>query len=268
MMKSSLSLRVRICALCGAIAVLLTATAESAEVDVGVARIEVTPSVPIRLTGYASRSTPSTGVEQKLWAKALAIGSNRQEPALLLTLDNCGIAEATYLEVARRLATRWHIKPERLVIACSHTHTGPCTTGWAPNIFAADIPPEHQEVIDHYTRELIDKLEQVAGEALKARRPGTLAWSQGSVGFAKNRRTANGPVDQSLPVLRADVDGRLIAIVANYACHCTTLGGEFNHICGDWAGYAQEAIERENPGAIAFITIGCGADANPSPRGG
>lgn len=267
-MKSSFSLRARSFALCGVIALFLTPTAEGAEVDVGVARVDVTPSVPIRLTGYASRSTPSTGVEQKLWAKALAIGSDRQEPALLLTLDNCGIAEATYLELAQRLATRWHIKPERLVIACSHTHTGPCTTGWAPNIFAKDIPPEHQAVIDAYTRELIDKLEQVSGEALKARRPGTLAWSQGSVAFAKNRRTPNGPVDQSLPVLRADVEGRLIAIVANYACHCTTLGGEFNHVCGDWAGFAQEAIEREHPGAIALITAGCGADSNPSPRGG
>lgn len=252
----------------GVIAALFTSTVESAEVALGVARIDVTPSVPTRLTGYAGRSKPSTGVEQKLWAKALAIGSDQQQPALLLTLDNCGIAEATYLEVAQRLAQRWHIKQERLVIACSHTHTGPCTTDWAPNIFANDIPPEHQKVIDLYTRELIEKLEQVAGEALKARRPGTLAWSQGSVAFAKNRRTANGPVDQSLPVLRADVDGRLIAVVANYACHCTTLGGGFNQICGDWAGYAQEAIERDNPGAIALITIGCGADANPSPIGG
>ncbi len=262
-------LRSRLLAVCGASLVLLLGlAAEGAQTEVGVARIDVTPNVPIRLTGYASRSTPSTGVEQKLWAKALAIGSDRQQPALLLTLDNCGIAEATYLEVRQRLAKRWHIKAERLVIACSHTHTGPCTTDWAPNIFAKDIPAEHQEVIDGYTRELIEKLEQVAGAALKARRPGTLAWSEGSVGFAKNRRTAGGPVDHALPVLRADVGGRLVAVVANYACHCTTLGGGFNQVCGDWAGCAQEAIERENPGAIALITIGCGADANPSPLGG
>ena len=57
-------------------------------------------------------------------------------------------------------------------------------------------------------------------------------------------------------------------LVANYACHCTTLGGEFNKVCGDWAGFAQEAIERDHPGAVAFITIGCGGDANPRPRGG
>jgi putative membrane-bound dehydrogenase-like protein len=51
-----------------------------------------------------------------------------------------------------------------------------------------------------------------------------------------------------------------------YACHCTTLGGKFNQIAGDWAGYAQTAIEADQPGSIAMITIGCGADANPHPR--
>ena len=27
-------------------------------------------------------------------------------------------------------------------------------------------------------------------------------------------------------------------MLVNYACHCTTLGGEFNKICAEWAGYA------------------------------
>jgi putative membrane-bound dehydrogenase-like protein len=248
-------------------------------IDVGVARIDVTPDEPIRLTGYGGRTTNSTGVTQKLWAKALALGSDRDGPAVFVTLDNCGIAEPTYLEVARRLA-RKGVRQERLVIACSHTHSGPCTTGWAPNIFSKDIAPAEQAVIDRYTRGLIDKLEQVAVTALRRREPGSLAWTQGSVGFARNRRVvvgdtarfgdnAAGPVDSSLPLLVArSARGQWRAIVANYACHCTTLGGEFNSVCGDWAGYAQEAIERDHPGAIALISIGCGADANPSPRGG
>src|SRR5581483_1832535 len=40
-----------------------------------------------------------------------------------------------------------------------------------------------------------------------------------------------------------------------------------NKLNGDWAGYAQEIIEREQPGVVAMVAIGCGADANPSPRG-
>jgi len=77
----------------------------------------------------------------------------------------------------------------------------------------------------------------------------------------------DGPVDRSLPALRVtDAHGRLRAILLNYACHCTTLDGSFNRICGDWAGYAQEYLERDQPGALCLVTIGCGADADPQPR--
>jgi hypothetical protein len=41
----------------------------------------------------------------------------------------------------------------------------------------------------------------------------------------------------------------------------------FNRIHGDWAGCAQEAIEREFPGAIALVALGCAGDQNPNPRG-
>ena len=261
-------------------AIILLAATFAPGLEVGVARVEVTPAEPIRLTGYASRKTNASGVEQKLWAKALVLGSEGEGAAVLVTLDNCGISEATYQDFAARLAKKAKLPPERVVLACSHTHSGPCTTDWAPNIFAQDIPPEQQAAIDRYTRGLLDKLEQVVFAAMADRRPGKLSWAQGRVGFARNRRVvapggaqfgdnAGGPVDQSLPVLKVeDADGKLRAVVANYACHCTTLGGEFNQFCGDWAGYAQEAIERDNPGAVALITIGCGADANPSPRGG
>jgi len=256
-----------------------THAGEARQFQLGVAKIDVTPPEAIRLTGYGGRRTPSAGVEQMLWAKALAIGSDREGPALLMTLDNCGIAEETYREVVRRLK-KAGVKQDRLAICLSHTHTGPCTTYWAPNIFAQDIPPEQRATIDRYTGALIDKLEQVAVAALKDRRPGILSWSQGSVGFARNRRVvvgkaaqfgdnAAGPADHALPVLKVEgTDGTLRALVANYACHCTTLGGEFNQICGDWAGYAQEYLERDHAGAIALVTIGCGADANPHPRGG
>ena len=238
-------------------------------VDIGVARRDVTPTEPIRLTGYASRKVPHVGVEQKLWVKALAIGSDREGPALLLTLDNCGIAEETWRDVRSRLAKSARIRADRIVIASSHTHSGPATTQWAPNIFVRDLTAEEQGAIDRYTTSLIGNLEHVALEALKNRHAGKLSWSSGTAAFAANRRTRGGPVDLALPVLKAEsADGKLLALVANYACHCTTLGGEINHVCGDWAGYAQEAIEREAPGAMALVTIGCGADSNPSPRGG
>src|SRR5262245_53023626 len=116
---------------------LLAAPFTVPALDLGVARIDVTPAEPIRLTGYGRRTTNSVGVEQRLWAKALAIGSDAEGPALLLTLDNCGISEGTYRALTARMATLG-VKQDRLAISCSHTHTGPCTTDWAPNIFSSD----------------------------------------------------------------------------------------------------------------------------------
>jgi putative membrane-bound dehydrogenase-like protein len=237
--------------------------------QVGVARIDITPEYPIRLSGYAVRKAESEGIEQQLWAKGLAIGSDQESPAILITVDNCGICANVIDEVAVRLKAKAGVLRERIAVCSSHTHSAPCTVGFAPNIFAMPIPAEQQATIERYTRELTDKLEKVALAALADRKPSQLAWKSGKVSFAQNRRTAGGPVDPALPMLAvSDLDGRTRAIVVNYACHCTTLGGDFNKHCGDWAGYAQEEIERNHPGAVALITIGCGADANPHPRQG
>lgn len=248
-------------------------------VELGVARLDITPTYPIRLTGYGSRKTESEGVEQRLWAKALAIGSDEDGPAVLVTVDNLGVSGEVTGAVVTRLKKDTRATGERLAVCSSHTHTGPCLTNVAALIFAEPIPAEHQSRIDRYTQELTSHLEQVVRSALADRRPGRLSWSQGNVDFAINRRmlkeghwtgfgnNSEGPVDHSLPVLRAtDPDGKVRAIVLDYACHCTTLGGKFNRICGDWAGYAQEFIERENPGTTALVCIGCGADANPNVR--
>lgn len=253
-----------------------------APVPVGAAAVDITPDYPVRLVGYESRKTESEGIATRLKAKALAIGGdNDQEggPVVLVAVDNCAVGSNVTEEVAARLAKKVALKRERFVVCSTHTHCAPGLRSELNFIFGAPLPPDQKEHIDRYTRELTDALEKVALEALAARAPASLAWGQGQLGFAANRRVLkkgrwvgfgvnpNGPVDQSVPVLRAmDASGKIRAVLFDYACHCTTLGGEFNKICGDWAGLACEQIERQSPGTIALAIIGCGADANPEPR--
>jgi hypothetical protein len=52
-----------------------------------------------------------------------------------------------------------------------------------------------------------------------------------------------------------------------YACHNTTLGSEQMKVCGDYAGYAQAALEKAHPGTVAMFVTGCAGDQNPNPRG-
>ena len=236
-------------------------------IQVGVAEVDITPDYPIRLSGYGSRRAESEGIIQRIWAKALAIGSDADGPVVLVAVENCGLPDELTEEVSRRIREKTGVSRAHFVACFTHTHSAPCLTNAAPFLFSSDIPPDQQETINRYTCQFKDWMEAVVLEAFANREPSRLRWSVGELGFAKNRRTEGGPVDHSLPCLQVrDVDGNLRAVRASYACHCTTLAGTDNHICGDWAGYAQEEIQNDLPGVTALITIGCGADANPESR--
>ena len=205
--------------------------------SVGVAKANITPAYPIRLTGYVVRKTEMEGVEQALWAKALAIALGTNPPVVLVTVDNCGLGAKMVEALAATLKAKAGLERERLAVCSTHTHAGPCTVGFAPNIFAQDLAAGQLAAIERYTRELATKLENLVLEATRQRRSARLAWCQGQVNFAANRRTPGGPVDHFLPLLCAfDDQGKPLALLLNYACHCTTLGGQFNKCHGDWAG--------------------------------
>jgi hypothetical protein len=247
---------------------------------VGVARIDITPEEPLRLTGYGGRTAPFDSVAQRLWAKALAFDDGRSAPAVLVTSDLIGVSRRMTEEVAARLAGAG-VERGRFALTSTHTHTGPALAGVLPYIFSSPMPADQRQAVERYSAQLTQKLEQVARAALADRRPARLAWTAGRAGFAANRRVLkdgkwtgfgvnpDGPVDHDLPVLAVrGPDDSLRAVLVGYACHATTLEGKHNFVHGDWPGLAQQLIEQRHPGVVALVTAGTGADANPNPRGG
>src|SRR5437867_2636540 len=103
--------------------------------QIGVAKVDITPAYPIRLSGYAVRRKESEGVAQHLWAKALAIGTDKEGPAILITVDNTGVPAVIRDEVVRRLERAKAINPERIALCSSHSHTAPCLAGNLPTLF-------------------------------------------------------------------------------------------------------------------------------------
>lgn len=244
------------------------AFSESTFTPIGVAKIDITPNESLRLSGYAARQTVSAGVSQPIWAKALAIGDDEAGPALALTVDNVAVPDTVRDELLFRLQQKTAVRDETLAVCSTHTHSAPCLAGATPNLFGYVLPNWQQQAIERYTAWLIDRLEEAALAALADRKPAQLSMAVGKAEFAANRRTDGGPVDHQLPMLQVtDADGNIRAVWTTYACHCTTLDPSLNQVNGDWAGYAQEYLEADHPGAIALVSLGCGADANPSPRG-
>jgi len=248
--------------------------------EIGVSRTDITPTYPVRMTGYGVRRNVFDSVEQKLWAKALVLGQKGKPTMVWITLDLIGIpgffADALYARLVKKIGLK---DRGQLVVSTTHTHNGP-ETGVLVNIFGVTPSPNQLADVKLYRDDLLDKLEKLVIDAYALKAPGKLSWAVDQVTFAVNRRvleggkwkdfgeTPNGPVDHDLPVLRVtDLNGKLVALLINYACHGTTLLPEHNFIHGDWMGATQEMIEKKYPGATAMVAIGCGGDANPSPRG-
>ncbi len=257
------------------------ADAPAESYEVGLAKVDVTPAYPIRLSGYNNRTEEVGEVAQPLWAKALAVRAGKDAPpVVLLTVDSIGVSGDITEAVAARLLKSHGLARERLAVCSSHTHSGPSLPRTAPLILAPPTPTEHIKTCERYAAELTTKLGDVAEKALADLRPARVAHAVGKVTFAINRRVyrngtyglgiqPDGVVDEQLPVLfvyEPGPENKLRSVLINYACHCTTLGGKFMQMHGDWVGCFMEQWEREHPGTTAMASIGCGADANPEPR--
>lgn len=248
-------------------------------IEVGVGTVDITPSGPIRLGGYASREGESEGVAQPLYAKALAFGKDGDEVSVLISVDLLGIPKHVSDQVKKYLFEKKGVDPSQVVILATHTHTGPRVTR-ALNSYGKLMPAVWLGHMSQYLDTLPSKIVEAAQTAIETREPSLVDWGQGEVSFAVNRRVLSngkwtgfgvqpdGPVDHSLPLLRVrKTDGTLRALLINYACHATTLEADFNRIHGDWPGETQRIIEERHPGVTALIAIGAGGDANPEPRG-
>ncbi len=244
----------------------------------GAAKVDITPEEPLPMAGYRSRrNRPFNRVVQPLFARVLALRDGTGAAALLVSLDLVGVPREFGLRLAKACAERYGVPVERFMVVCSHTHTGPAV--YDRFAYLLGCTSEQRQAIERYMERVFGKVVAAAGDALRQMEPVSLHYGEARAGFAMNRRlrrgdrivlgaNRQGPVDHSVPVLWVrKADGRPLAVVFGYACHCTTLTGQSFEISGDFAGYAAEQLERLFPGTTALFVTGCGGDANPYPRG-
>jgi hypothetical protein len=259
------------------LALCLTSFASGDEWKVGIAAIKITPDEPVRMAGYASRTKPFAGVNDDLYAKALALEDAQGHRAVIIATDLIGFTAPLAEPICRDIANKTGLARHQILLNAIHTHS-------APTLRLDSEPREGPSVEDArrtaaYTRSLQDKIVDVTARALGKLEPARLSAGTGVATFVMNRREVTrdgiilgfnprGLADRSVPVLRVDgADGKLRAVLFICACHNTTLGPNNMLISGDYGGYAQRAIEEEHNGVTALMLLGCAGDANPHPRG-
>jgi neutral ceramidase len=248
---------------------------------VGVARSNITPTNALWMGGYAGRSHPAEGKLTDLWLKALALEDAAGRRAVIVAADLLAIRGSLYRRCLPRLKEQFGLEPGQVLLTASHTHCGPLLPNRPGSLSALD--EQDRARVEQYCAELEDKIIATASRALADLAPVRLAAGHAETGFAANRRNnaererehlaqqgaLTGPVDHSVPVLAAfDPDGKLRAVLFGYACHNTTLTKDSCKWCGDYAGFAQAALEKSHPAATAMFFLGCAADLDPVVRGG
>lgn len=252
---------------------------QSADWKAGAAKVAITPRESMWMAGYGARNRPSEGVEHDLWAKALVLQDSAGTRVALVTLDICGIDRALSIDIRNRIQAEHGLARASVALACSHTHSGPVVGTNLITMYPLD--DDQKARVASYATQLSEAVVAVVGNAIDALSPAAITHEIGRCGtFAFNRRNNDqsrvpelraegslaGPDDHDVPILRVRPEGdKPAAIVFGLACHCTTL--DYYKFCGDYAGFAQVALEQEHENTIALFWAGCGADQNPLPRG-
>ncbi len=242
--------------------------------EVGTARVDITPQTSLWLAGYASRDHAAEGTLHKIWAKALALKDQKGNTGVIVTADILGFPKGMSDEIRAQCREKYGLSKAQIILSASHTHTGPVLKNSLYDIYP--LNEQRIKAIEDYSDKLSKKIVGLVGKALKNIFPAQLYSGNGVVRFQINRRNnnaatlsaqsdLNGPNDYAVPVLQVKKKGgKLAAFLFGYACHPTVLN--FYKWSGDYPGFAQIALEENNPGVNAMFFQGCGADQNPLPR--
>jgi hypothetical protein len=244
----------------------------------GFASVSITPTKPMWMSGYASRTAPAEGTETELFARAAVLTPAQGPTLVLVSLDLVGIDRALGERINQLIREKHKLDSASICLAISHTHCGPVVGSTLRSMYF--LSDNQAQLVSDYTKALPEKILAAVDAAFAKREAVTLATGRGICGFAVNRREnkepdvpalrakgemLKGPVDHDVPVLVATSEkGKILGVLFGYACHATTLS--YQKWNADWPGYAATAIEAKNPGAVACFFAGCGADQNPIPR--
>jgi len=216
----------------------------------GAYRIEITPYETAFLAGF-SRDRRSTGVHDDLYARCLVLESKGIKLGFV-ALDLIGLFNGDVFEM-RRLCGM-----EEMIVACTHTHSGPDTIGlWGPS-------PESSGVDERYVNFLKAKVSECIRRAISSMADAKLSLSaRDASGISKNVRKSSN-LDNELLVAKLErPNGGTIATLINFASHPEVLGDHNTLISADFPGYTCNSIEHEIGGCAIYLNGAIGGMVTP-----
>ncbi len=235
--------------------------------QVGTAKILITPTTPIPMSGYGGRNDPFKKVHDDLYARSVVF-SDGVNKAATITCELVGLSNAVWDEVTTRVEKETGIKKDYILLSCVHTHSGPST-----NVYGDGKTPE----VAAYVEDLKNKLVEVVKEANSKLVDAKIGAGKGECLMNMNRRAMDGkgnislglnpyaPCDHEVGVIRIDdKSDNHLALMMDWPCHAVVLGPRNYQITSDWPGAASKFVETGLGGnAVAPVIVGASGDINP-----
>jgi len=239
--------------LCG---LLLLAPPVSLALEVGWAKVDITPTFSAPLAGYGKRfGAKAEGYHDPLFARALVAAGEGEKIAIVAT-DLLLINRELKKELELRLVP---LGLSTLLLYATHTHSG--IGGYWNNFIAEALG------MGTFDRRIFDFLANQIAAAVQQANAKLTAAKIGSASavfdnLSVNRRHRSRPVASRMSVIRIDsLDNRPQAAIVNFAAHATLLGANNRLISADYPGVLATTLEKHIP--IALFAPGAGGDLSP-----
>jgi neutral ceramidase len=236
-----------------------------------VVKLNITPNTPKQLLGYGARV--SKGIHDSIYHRIVAFDDGITQ-FFLVSSEICLICPSEYDNVAKLLKKRLGIERNQFWWTTTHTHSAP-EVG-VPGLAEAFMGERYNHPVDTaYTSFIEETLIDGIREAQKKLEPARLGAGWGFSQANINRRAIDvdgkcsiglnpdGPVDRRIGLIRLEKkNGKLLALIANYAMHGTVLGDDYMEISGDAPGIVADYVEKKTGAPLLFIN---GAAGNMAP---
>lgn len=227
----------------------------------GAASVDITPT-EVRSTYMAGfgMGRRARGVHMPLEASAVYIESG-EDSVVLVSLDLVGLLKV-WIDRIRAAVTA--VPGERVIVACTHTHSGPDTMGyWGPSILK--VFPRSDGKNPAYMHGLVDAVAAMIDRAVENATEVVARFADVEIDpkWTRNDRKGGGRFDHATAVALENAHTR-VATVLNFASHPETLW-EHNHLLSpDYVGPLRERFRSTRGGETVFLNGPLGAMLTPN----
>jgi len=231
----------------------------------GTAQLDVTPPLGHSMRGYFEKRYASK-IHDPLYVRSFALGDG-EDGIVIAICDIIGLDRKYQDQAKARIAEATGLEPRQVLIACTHTHTGPETGE------------------DAYTEFLWTRIADAVRLAWQSRVPAEVGWGrsiESRVVFNRRYHMADGTVQTNPGLGNKNVvepagptdpevgalafrrpDGPMIGLLGNYTLHYVGIPEDFEAFSADYYGFFSQIV----PGMmgesfVAALSNGASGDIN------